>query len=299
MHTSIIVHGGAGVLDAERVPRCREGCEVAARAGWAVLERGGSALDAVEAAVRVLEDDGEFNAGYGAVLNRDGVVEVDAAIMDGALRAGAVAAVPWLRHPVTLARRVLDEGAHILLCADGALAFAREHGIAPEMAASMVTPRTRARWEKEREGRVAPSATGDASDTVGAVACDRRGQLAAASSTGGISFKRPGRIGDSPLVGAGLYALDGLGAATATGHGESILRAVMCKVAVDALRVPGAGPFEAARSALAEVAERNARLSGGTSGIITVDGHGRVGHARSSEVMPWASFVDGEMQSGS
>src|SRR5256885_5173482 len=122
MHASIIVHGGAGVLDADRIPRCVEACEAAARAGWAALDRGGSALDAVEAAVRLLEDDGEFNAGFGAVLNRDGVVEVDAAIMDGLLRAGGVGAVPWLRHPVTLARRILDEGKHILLVGDGALA---------------------------------------------------------------------------------------------------------------------------------------------------------------------------------
>src|SRR4051812_38119612 len=175
---ALIVHGGAGVLDADRVPRCLAGCEAAARAGWAVLARGGSALEAVEAAVRVLEDDGEFNAGYGAVLNRDGVIEVDAALMDGALRAGAVGAVPWMRHPVTLARRVLDEGRHILLVAEGATELAREHGIAPEMAASMITPRSRSRWERERQGRAEPSATGD---TVGAVALDRHGGLAAAS----------------------------------------------------------------------------------------------------------------------
>src|SRR5215831_12473432 len=117
---SIIVHGGAGVIEDERVGRCVAGVERAARAGWAVLERGGSAVDAVEAAVRDLEDDPEFNAGYGAVLNRLGTVEVDACVMDGELRAGAVAAVPWMRHPVTLARKIMEAGEHVLLVGGGA-----------------------------------------------------------------------------------------------------------------------------------------------------------------------------------
>lgn len=295
MHTSIIVHGGAGVLDPERIPRCREGVAIAARAGWAILDAGGSALDAVEAAVRVLEDDGEFNAGYGAVLNRDGVVEVDAAIMDGALRAGAVAAVPWLRHPVTLARRVLEEGRHILLAGDGALAFAREHGIGPELPGSMITPRARGRWEEEKAGRVEPSATGD---TVGATARDRHGGIAVACSTGGISYKRPGRVGDSPLVGAGLYALDGAGAATATGHGESILRVVMCKAAVDAL-ASGAEAGAAATAAI-EALARNPVIAreGHTAGVILVDARGSVAQARNAQVMPWAAIVDGRAEGG-
>ena len=288
MRTSIIVHGGAGVLEAERIPRCRSGCEAAARAGWAVLDRGGDALDAVEAAVRVLEDDGEFNAGYGAVLNREGVVEVDAAIMDGSLRAGGVGAVPWLRHPITLARRILDEGVHILLVGEGALAFAREHGIAPELPGAMVTERARVRWEKERTGRLAPSATGD---TVGAVARDRQGRLAVGSSTGGISWKRPGRVGDSPIPGAGLYALDGAGAATATGHGESILRVVMCKHAVDVMRA-GGDADRAARLAVEEMARFAGGVPGRTAGIIAIDAEGRVAQHRNSEVMPWAAISD-------
>lgn len=311
MRPTIIVHGGAGVLDAMRIPRCVSGCEAAARAGWEVLRQGGAALDAVEAAVRVLEDDGEFNAGYGAVLNHEGTVEVDAALMDGKLRAGAVAAVPWLRHPVTLARRVLDDGRHILLVADGALDFAREHGIGPELPAALVTSRARDRWERERQGRAAPSATGDGSDdgvgrdrpgdTVGAVAIDAAGGVAAASSTGGISYKHPGRVGDSPLVGSGLYALDGAGAATATGHGESILRVVLCKHAVDELR-RGADAMAAARSSIDELAARVRAgvnvFGGGTAGIIVVDAAGRIGHHRDSEVMPWAAVVGGEATSG-
>ena len=293
MPISIIVHGGAGALDADRIPRCRMGCELAARAGHAVLERGGSALDAVEAAVRVLEDDPEFNAGYGAVLNRDGAVEVDAALFDGSLRGGGVGAVPWMRHPITLARRVLEDGQHLLLVGDGAVSFARDHGMAPELPAAMITDRTRARWEKERMGRARPSATGD---TVGALARDASGRIAAGSSTGGISFKHPGRVGDSPIPGAGLYALDGSGAATATGHGESILRVMMCKVAVDAMG-GGKDAMEGARAAVAELDLRTKAL-GGNGGIITMTGDGNVGHSRSADVMPWAAVVDGKSMSG-
>lgn len=291
---AILVHGGAGVLDPQRIPRCRSGCEAAARVGWAVLERGGSALDAVEAAVRTLEDDGEFNAGYGAVLNRDGVIEVDAAVMDGGLRAGAVGAVPWMRHPVTLARRVLEAGRHILLVGEGATGFARGVGLGPELPASLITPRARDRWERERQGRAEPSATGD---TVGAVAIDARGGLATASSTGGISSKHPGRVGDSPLLGAGLYALDGAGAATATGHGETILRVTLCRFAIDELR-RGAGAEAAARAALDEMARRTAHLGGGTAGIIVVDAAGGLAQARTAEVMPWAQVRGGEPSSG-
>lgn len=291
---AILVHGGAGVLDEERIPRCRAGCEAAARVGWAVLERGGSALDAVEAAVRTLEDDGEFNAGYGAVLNREGVVEVDAAIMDGGLRAGAVGAVPWIRHPVTLARRVLEAGRHILLVGEGAAEFGRAAGIGPELPASMITARARDRWERERQGRAQPSATGD---TVGAVAIDGRGNLATASSTGGISFKHPGRVGDSPLLGAGLYAREGAGAATATGHGETILRVTLCRHAVDELG-RGAGAEEAARAALEEMRRRTAHLDGGTAGIIVVDAAGNLAQARTAAVMPWAQVRGGLPASG-
>ncbi len=287
---SIIVHGGAGLVDPARVPRCREGCARAAEAGWRVLDGGGSALDAVEAAVRVLEEDPEFNAGVGAVLNRDGAIEVDAAVMTGDLRAGAVGAVPWIRHPVTLARRVLDGGEHILLVGAGALAFAREHGIAPELPEAMVTPRARERWERERAGRLAPSATGD---TVGACARDAAGRVAAATSTGGISWKRPGRVGDSPLPGCGTYADDGAGAASATGHGESIIRVVMAKDAIDRLR----GGDDAMRAAAASVEELGRRVNG-QGGIILVDRAGRVGHARNTACMPWHALADGIASDG-
>lgn len=290
MKPAIIVHGGAGLVDLERIPACRAGCEAAARAGFAVLDGGGAAIDAVEAAVRVLEDDPQFNAGYGAVLDRDGRISVDAAIMDGALRAGGVGALPWVRHPVTVARRLLEEGEHVLLVGEGALAFAREHGIEPEPPASLITERSRVRWEKERAGRLRPSATGD---TVGACAVDARGHVAAATSTGGISWKRAGRVGDSPIPGAGNYADDLAGAASATGHGESILRVVMAKFAVDRLRA-GVGAEEAARAAVDEL---GARVKG-QGGIIVVDRSGAVAQARNTDAMPWAAIAGGRAENG-
>jgi beta-aspartyl-peptidase (threonine type) len=289
---AIIVHGGAGDIEDARRARCIAGCEAAAAAGWALLDEGKSALDAVEAAVRALEDDAEFNAGYGAVLSRAGTIEVDACVMTGERSIGAVGAVPWLRHPVTLARRVLEDGEHVLLVGDGALAFAREHGIVAESAATMVTPRARARFEK-REGEDKKRMR--SGDTVGACAIDKSGRVAVATSTGGIPWKRPGRVGDSPLPGAGTWAERDVGAASATGHGESIIRALMTRVAVDQLRA-GATPDEAARAAVAELAR-----VGGSGGVIVVgcDGPDQVvGHHTSTARMPWASIVDGARDSG-
>ena len=290
MTPAIIVHGGAGQVDDARLPACLAGCARAAAVGWRILVAGGGALDAVEAAVRVLEDDPEFNAGHGAVLNRAGEIEVDAALMDGALRVGAVGALAWVRHPIAVARRVLEEGQSILLCGAGALAFAREQGVEPESPELLVTPRSRARWEKERDGRLAPSGTGD---TVGACAIDGTGRVAAATSTGGISWKRPGRIGDSPIPGAGLMADDQAGAASATGHGESILRIGMARGAIDWMRA-GASAADAAQAAVDELGAR----VGGQGGIILVDRDGRIGHARNTNCMPWASVIDGREEGG-
>ncbi len=317
---AIIVHGGAGTVEDERRPRCLAGVERAARAGWEALARGGSAVDAVEAAVRDMEDDPEFNAGYGAVLNRLGTVEVDACVMDGELRVGAVAAVPWLRHPVTLARRVLEAGEHALLVAGGALLYAREFEIHPDPPESMIAPRSKKRWEAERDRRAAEAAknsgaensatknsaekisneknstgknSGGVGDTVGACAVDAQGRVAAATSTGGTPWKRPGRVGDSPLAGCGNYADARAGAASATGHGESIIRVVMTRAAVDRLRA-GATPDEAARVAVAELVER----TGGEGGIILVGLDGAVGHYTSTPRMPWAAVAGGRASSG-
>jgi L-asparaginase / beta-aspartyl-peptidase len=286
---AIIVHGGAGDVADERRERCIAGCEAAAVAGWARLTAGGSALDAVEAAVRALEDDEEFNAGYGAVLSRAGTVEVDACVMTGERAIGAVGAVPWLRHPVTLARRVLEDGEHVLLVGAGALAFAGEHGMAAESAATMVSPRARARFERHEGEAARRMRTGD---TVGACAVDGSGRVAAATSTGGIPWKRPGRVGDTPVPGAGTWAEAGVGAASATGHGESIIRALMTRVAVDRLRA-GAGPDEAARAAVAELVR-----VGGAGGVILVAADGTVGWHTATARMPWAAIAGGARQSG-
>lgn len=290
MTPSIIVHGGAGAVEDDRRARCISGCEAAAAAGWQVLERGGSALDAVCAAAAVLEDDPELNAGYGAVLNRAGEVEVDACVMDGALRAGAVAAVPWLRHPVALARRLLEAGEHVMLAGAGALAYARELGIEPESAGTLISPRARVRFEEARARTQSMRTPGD---TVGACAVDSGGQVAAATSTGGTAYKRPGRVGDSPLVGCGNYADERAGAASATGHGESILRVVMCKGVIDRL-ARGASPDQAARAAVAELVER----TGGEGGVIVVGKDGRIGHFTSTPRMPWAAIEGGVRTSG-
>lgn len=291
---SIIVHGGAGAVEDERRGVCLSGCESAADAGFEILAQGGSALDAVEAAVRALEDNPEFNAGYGGVLNRAGEVEVDACIMDGALRAGAVAAVPWLRHPITLAKKLLEGGEHVLLTASGALAYAREHGIDPESAATLISPRARLRYERARAAQVSMRTPGD---TVGACAIDASGQVAAATSTGGTAYKRPGRVGDSPLPGCGNYADERAGAASATGHGESIIRIVMCKGVIDRLRA-GASPDEAARAAVAELIERTGDGGDGGGGVIVVGLDGRIGHHTSTPRMPWAAVEDGRRSSG-
>jgi beta-aspartyl-peptidase (threonine type) len=284
MSAAIIVHGGAGRVEDSRRARCIAGCEAAAAIGWRTLAAGGSALDAAEAAVRALEDDEEFNAGYGSVLTRDGRVEVDACVMLGNRRVGAVGAVPWLRHPVTLARRVLEDGEHVLLVGEGALAFAREHDIVPESAETLIAPRSRQRF-----GPSAPRG----GDTVGACAVDAAGNLAVATSTGGIAGKRSGRVGDTPLCGAGSFAEAGVGAAAATGHGESIIRALMSRFAVERLRA-GDGAEAAARAAVAELVAR----TGGSGGIILLDAAGQLGHFTSTPRMPWAAIVAGASSSG-
>lgn len=289
---AIIVHGGAGLVEPERAARCTDGCEAAAAAGFAVLERGGSALDAVEAAVRALEDDPELNAGCGAVLTRAGTIEVDAALMTGDLRVGAVGALPWTRHPVTVARRLLERGEHAFLVGDGAAAFAREQGILPEPPEALVTERARARWQRDRAAMEARPA----GDTVGACAVDAAGGLACATSTGGTAGKRPGRVGDSPLVGAGLYADNERGgAASSTGHGESILRVLLARDAVERIAA-GASPDQAAAGAVALLGRRAGEA--GRGGVIVLARDGRFGHARNTERMPWAARAAGRAVSG-
>jgi beta-aspartyl-peptidase (threonine type) len=262
---------------------------------WEILQGGGSALDAVVAAVTALEDDPTFNAGTGSTLNADGVVEMDAAVMDGAtLAAGAVAAVTDVRNPVVLARAVMDGSGHLLLAAGGASRFAREAGIPAWPNERLVTPGQRARFEASRRGNAAGHGPGGTPErgplpaaprpsgggTVGAVARDSRGHLAAATSTGGTFRKRPGRVGDTPILGAGTYAEDGRAAVSATGQGERIIQVSLARVAAE-LAGRGLPPMEAAREAVRILGAR----VGGEGGLILVGPEGDPGFAHNTPVM--------------
>lgn len=272
----VLVHGGAGLYADDRIEPAREGCRKAAEAGAKVLSGGGSALDAVCEAVRVLEDDPEFNAGTGACLTADGEVELDACVMDGRdLRAGALAAVRGIRNPILGARLVMERTHHVLLAAEGARDFLLENGVAPYPTAALVTPRSLEKW---RSG--APEGK---HGTVGAVALDAQGHLAAATSTGGILRKLPGRVGDTPIVGAGTFADDRRAAASATGTGEFILRIGLTRSAAD-LVAQGQSAQRAAELALQELTER----TGGEAGLIVLGPDGKPGIARTTRRMSWA-----------
>ena len=277
---ALVIHGGAGVIEPARMTPAMEasyraGLEAALEAGYAVLDRGGSALDAVAAAVRTMEDDPQFNAGRGAVLDHDGDAELDAAIMDGrGPRAGAVAAVRHVKNPIDLARLVMDQSAHVLLVGEGAEDFALEHGV-------ILVPRSYFRVESRQreleEARMHPqaarvSAPAPSMGTVGAVALDRAGNLAAATSTGGITNKLPGRVGDSPLIGAGTYADNAVCAVSGTGQGEYFIRQV---VAYDVCALMQYRKMSLA-SAMHEVIHEKLGRTGGVGGAIAVDPAGNM-----------------------
>jgi len=267
---TLVIHGGAGKLDremlsAEQDSGARAGLSRALDAGSAVLSGGGTALDAVEAAVRVLEDDPHFNSGRGAVFTHDGGIELDAAIMDGRTRAaGAVAAATATRSPVGLARAILDDGRHVFLASTGADAFSREHGLEQADQDWFATDERRRQFAELQ-------ASGDMFDvdmkygTVGAVACDVHGHVAAATSTGGVTGKRWGRIGDSPVIGAGTFADDRACAVSCTGSGEFFLRVGVGHEIAARVRLTGESLQAATEAVLAEV-----RALGGTGGAIVV-----------------------------
>jgi L-asparaginase / beta-aspartyl-peptidase len=234
---SLIIHGGAWSIPDEAVGDCREGIRRALEAGWKILSDGGAAMDAVEAAIVLLEDDPTFDAGIGSHLNRDGHVQLDAILMDGgSLKAGSVAAVEHVRNPIRLARRILEKSEHIMLVGPGAEKFATENRIplcAPE---ELMIDRERVAWRRCLEdSHAAEHHLGHESGTVGAVALDAKGNLVAGTSTGGTCCKFPGRVGDSPLIGCGCYADAQAGGVSCTGHGEGIMKIVMAKMAVDLL----------------------------------------------------------------
>ncbi len=280
---SVLVHGGAGDVPSARAEVHVEGCRLAALAAADVLRAGGSALDAVERAVVVLEDDPSFNAGTGACLNEEGLIELDAAIMEGAgLRAGGVCALPPFANPIAIARAVLEDGRHVLYAGEGAARFAIERGFVRATSEAMTTELARARWSEVRA-----KAAGGGGGTVGAVARDARGTVAAATSTGGRVDKRVGRVGDSPVPGAGTYADDDAGACSATGAGEAILRVGLARGAADLMRA-GVHPEEAARAAIRAMGSR----VGGTGRLIVVDRTGRLGLARNTRTLTWAAASD-------
>lgn len=283
---ALLVHGGAGSVPEPSRGAHAQGCRVAAEAGAVVLVRGGSALDAVQRAVQVLEDDPRFNAGTGACLTEDETIELDASLIDGeTLRAGAVCALPPFANPILVARAVLDDGRHVLYAGDGAARFARAHGFVPATLAAMTTEAARRHLEAARKNR---AADGFAGGTVGAVARDARGHVAAATSTGGTTNKSAGRVGDSPILGAGNYADDGAGACSVTGQGEFVLRTCLAKTAIDWMR-DGAHPEDAARTAIRMLARR----TGGTGGLILMGPRRHLGWARSTETMGWAAAAQG------
>ncbi|WP_375449668.1 isoaspartyl peptidase/L-asparaginase family protein [uncultured Devosia sp.] len=231
---SLAIHGGAGTIPRsaftpQSYQAARDGLRDALRAGWAVLNDGGLAVDAVEAAVVVLEDHPSFNAGHGAVLNAAGDHELDAAIMDGrTLAAGAIAAARATRNPIRVARRVMETGDCVLLTASGADLFAREQGLEMVDQSYFTTTLRRQHWQRADEERAGllnrPRSEAEKHGTVGAVACDDDGNLAAATSTGGYTYKRVGRVGDAPIFGAGTYAANGTVAVSCTGQGEFFIR---------------------------------------------------------------------------
>jgi len=282
MAVAIVVHGGAWEIPPRLVDRHERGCIRAAQIGHDVLRQGGSALDAVEAAVCDLEDDETFDAGRGSFLDRDGNVSLDAGVMDGdSMKSGAVAWVSGIRNPVSLARKLLEQGVASLLAGSGAEEFARESGFSIVPPEAMTTEAAIEFYRTHRSENPRQIFEPLPRGTVGAVALDARGAIASATSTGGLPGKRRGRVGDSPIVGAGYFAETGAGGASATGHGESILTVGLTRVAVDAMR-NGLSATDAA--AVAVEALKHPKI-GGAGGLITLDANGTAGHAHTTSRM--------------
>ena len=290
MKPALIVHGGAWDIPDEAVDACKAGCHRALAAGWAILSRGGSALDAIEAAVMVLEDDPVFDAGFGSHLNLDGHVECDAIVMNGAsLRAGATAALQRVKNPIQVARKILENCPHMMLVGEGAERFAKEHGVHLLKPEEMVSEAEYEAWMKcKADKHAAEHHRGHEQGTVGAVAIDANGALYAATSTGGTCCKLPGRVGDSPLIGCGCYADSEIGGVSCTGYGEAIMKVVLAKSAIDFLCRPSTcvdvpGDASCGISSTDLAARQAIHLLGkrthATGGLILLDRHGNPGFA--------------------
>ncbi len=290
----LVVHGGAWAMPDNMVQAHLHGVRNALAAGWRVLELGGSSLDAVEEAVVIMEDDETFDAGRGSFLNRDGKVQLDALIMDGStLRAGGVGCVERLRNPVRAARKILSESPHVYFVAEGAEQFAAEHGIQLCKNEDLIIPREVERLRKYQQETASHEATNDGNDlfapsishdTVGAIALDRNGNIAAATSTGGTLNKAPGRLGDSSLIGCGCYADNLSAAASTTGWGEPIMKLVLAKWTADRV-LAGNLPEWAAQEAMNYLKQR----LNGHGGIIVLNAQGQFGIAHNTPRMAWAS----------
>jgi beta-aspartyl-peptidase (threonine type) len=300
---AIAVHGGSGTIERGEVPpererEIREALQQAVRAGHDILSAGGSSLDAVTRAVSLLEDSPHFNAGRGAVFNAEGKNELDASIMDGAtLNAGAVAAVHNIRNPILAARKVMTDSVHVMLIGAGAEAFAREHGIQFEDDDYFYNEY---RWRQLERARAATSdqttylseTPDDWFSTVGAVALDADGNLAAATSTGGMTNKQWGRVGDSPIIGAGTYADNRSCAVSATGHGEYFIRATVARDICARLQYTDVSLADAAD----QIVRGELVRMGGSGGIIAVDRHGRLALVFNTSGMYRAGIdTDGEL----
>lgn len=320
----VLVHGGAGAIKDAQLPVALHGVKTAARVGFETLKCGGSVLDAVQQAVRSMEMNPQFNAGYGSVLTWEGKVEMDAAIMSGLdLNAGCVTVVRDIYHPVDLARRVMEKTRHKFLSGEGAMLFAEEENfeILPEGA--LVTSKSQKALEDYKNSLNATTKKLCNTDlnvecpcevqsaisysvlknflkeygsqgTVGAVAIDELGNLAAATSTGGITGKMPGRVGDSPILGAGTYADNGVGAISATGHGETIMRYNVASRILALIKYENMTAGEASAKVLRDMTQRFEQ----TAGVISIDKHGNVGINFTSARMTWAYQRDEELHYG-
>ncbi|KCZ92533.1 putative asparaginase [Hyphomonas hirschiana VP5] len=286
----LVIHGGAGVILPGSMTPEMEAAYIAAlnvslEAGAAVLREGGSALDAVEAAVLTMEDDALFNAGLGAVFTAEGTHELDASIMDGRDRnAGAVAGVMRVKNPIKAARAVMEKSEHVMFAAEGADAFAQDQGL--EMVDNTYFDTDRRREALDRVLRERARTAADRHGTVGAVAMDLEGNLAAATTTGGMTAKAAGRVGDAPLIGAATYAENGVCAVSATGHGEYFIRVGVAKTICDRVKLGGEDVKTAAGVALGEVA-----ALGGDGGVIVIGGTGDYGFVFNSAGM-YRGWID-------
>jgi beta-aspartyl-peptidase (threonine type) len=291
MKPSLIVHGGAWDIPDEAVDACKSGCQRALAAGWSILSRGGLALDAIEAAIIVLEDDPVFDAGFGSHLNLDGRVECDAIVMNGAtLRSGAASTLQRVKNPIRVARKILENCPHMMLVAEGAERFAKEHGIKLCHPDEMISEAEREAWLKcKGDKHAAEHHRGHEAGTVGAVALDSHGNFFAATSTGGTCCKLPGRVGDSPLIGCGCYADSEAGGVSCTGYGEAIMKVVLAKTTVDLLCRPAtcvdpSNSADACNLSSADLAAREAihlfaKRTHSTAGLILLDRLGNPGFA--------------------